>query len=64
VPNLRGKKPKAARRALAAADCTAGKAKKSKKRRKKKKVLSQNVPPGTSISDTTPVGFKVSKLKK
>jgi hypothetical protein len=64
VPNLKGKKPKAARQALAAADCTAGKAKKSKKRRKKKKVLSQAVAPGTSISDTTPVGFKVSKLKK
>jgi PASTA domain len=64
VPNLKGKKPKAARRALAAADCTAGKAKKSKKRRKKKKVLSQTVAPGTSISDTAPVGFKVSKPKK
>jgi hypothetical protein len=64
VPNLRGKKPKAARQALAAADCTAGPAKKSKKRRKKKKVLTQSVAPGTSISDTAPVGFKVSKLKK
>lgn len=64
VPNLRGKKPKAARQALAAADCTVGTANKSKKRRKRKKVLSQTVAPGTSISDTAPVSFKVSKLKK
>jgi hypothetical protein len=64
VPNLKGKKPAAARQALAAADCAAGKTSKSKKRRKKKKVLRQSVPPGTSISDTAPIDFTVSKRKR
>lgn len=61
VPNLRGKKPKKAKKALKAADCTVGTKRKSKKRRKKKKVVGQSVPAGTSISDTAPVNFKVSR---
>jgi hypothetical protein len=61
VPSLNGKKPKAAKQALRAADCTVGTKRKSKKRRKKKKVLSQSVPAGTSISDTAPIDFKVSR---
>jgi PASTA domain len=64
VPKLKGKKPKAARAALAASDCAVGKTKKSKKRRKRKKVLSQSVAPGTSISDTQPVDVKVSRKRK
>jgi PASTA domain-containing protein len=64
VPNLRGKKPKAARQELRAADCTVGTKKKSKKRKKKKKVLGQSVPAGTSISDTQPVNFKVSRKRR
>jgi PASTA domain len=63
VPSLKGKTPKAARAALAAADCTVGKVKKTKKARKKKKVLSQSVAPGTSISDTAPVDLKVSRKR-
>ena len=61
VPNLKGKKPKQARQALKAADCTIGTKKKSKKRRKKKKVVGQSAPAGASISDTAPVNFKVSR---
>jgi hypothetical protein len=61
VPKLRGKSPKAARKALVAADCRVGKVKKTKKERKRKKVLSQSVAPGTSISDTAPVGFRISR---
>jgi hypothetical protein len=63
VPKLKRMRPAAARQALAAADCTAGKTSKSKKRRKNKRVLRQSVPPGTSISDTTPVDFTVSRRK-
>jgi PASTA domain len=64
VPDLRGKKPKKAKQALKAADCTVGTKRKSKKRRKKKKVVGQSVPAGTSISDTAPVNFKVSRRAK
>jgi hypothetical protein len=64
VPSLKGKKPKAAKKALKAADCAFGGKKKSKKRRKKKKVVGQGVAPGTSISDTAPVAIKVSQPKK
>jgi hypothetical protein len=64
VPDLRGKKPKKAKKALKAADCTFGSKRKSKKRRKKKKVVGQSVPAGTSISDTAPVNFKVSRQLK
>ena len=63
VPSLRGKKPKAAKKALKAADCTFGGKSKSKKRRKKKKVVGQSVAPGSSISDTAPVAIKVSRPK-
>jgi PASTA domain-containing protein len=61
VPKVKGKKPKAAKKALRAADCTVGKVKKSKKATKKPKVLSQGVKPGSSISDTQPVNLKVSR---
>jgi hypothetical protein len=61
VPSLKGKKPKQAKQALKAADCTVGTKRKSKKRRRKKKVVGQSVPAGTSISDTAPVNFKVSR---
>jgi hypothetical protein len=64
VPKLKGKKPKAARNELEAADCTVGKVKKTKKRRKKKRVIAQGFTTGTSIADTTPVNFKVSKKRK
>jgi hypothetical protein len=64
VPTLKGKKPKAAKKALKAADCTFGGKKKSKKRRKKKKVVGQSVAAGSSISDTAPVAIKVSRPKK
>jgi len=64
VPDLRKMKPNAARAALTAADCTVGQAKKSKKRRKKKRVLSQEVPPGSQVSDTLPIDFKISRKRK
>jgi hypothetical protein len=64
VPSLRGKKPKAAKQALKAADCAFGGKSKSKKRRKKKKVVGQSVAPGSSISDTAPVAIKVSRPKR
>jgi hypothetical protein len=64
VPSLRGMKPKAAKQALKAADCTFGGKSKSKKRRKKKKVVNQTVAPGTSISDTAPVAIRVSRPKR
>lgn len=64
VPKLKGKSVKAARKALAAADCTVGKVKKTKKVRNKKKVLSQSVKSGTAISDTVPVNLKVSRVQK
>jgi len=63
VPALKKKTPKAARAALAAADCTVGKTKKSKKRRKKKQVLSQSLPPRSQVSDTAPVDIKVSRKR-
>ena len=63
VPSLKGKKPKAAKKALKAADCAFGGKKKSKKRRKKKRVVGQSVAPGTSISDIAPVAIKVSRPK-
>jgi hypothetical protein len=64
VPSLRGKKLAAARAALAAADCTFGKAKKPKKkslRKKAKFVKSLSVAPGTSISDTAPIDLRLGK---
>lgn len=63
VPKLKGKKPKAAKKALKAADCTFGGKRKSKKHTKKKKVVKQTVAPGTAISDTAPVAIKVSRPK-
>jgi hypothetical protein len=64
VPSLKGKKPKAAKKALAAANCVFGGKSKSKKRREKKKVVGQSVAAGTSISDTAPVAIKVSRPKR
>ena len=64
VPSVKGKKPKAAKKALKAADCAFGGKSKSKKRRKKKKVVGQSVAPGSSISDTAPVAIKVSRPKR
>jgi beta-lactam-binding protein with PASTA domain len=64
VPTLKGQTGKAARRALAAADCKVGTVKKTKKRRPFKQVLGQSVKPGSSVSDTTLVNFKVSKKAK
>lgn len=63
VPKLKGKSPKKARAALTAADCTVGKVKKTKKERKRKKVLSQAIPPGSSVSDTEPVDVKISRKR-
>ena len=62
VPKLKGKSPKAARKALANADCKVGKVKKTKTVRNKKRVLSQSAKPGTAISDTAPVNLKVSRV--
>lgn len=67
VPNLRGKKLAAAKSALAAADCTFGKAKKPKKKSKRKKakfVKSLSVAPGTSISNTAPIDLTLGKKPK
>ena len=61
VPKVKGKTPKAAKKALRAGDCTVGKVKKGKKELKKKKVTKQSVAPGTSISDTAPVNLTVSR---
>jgi len=63
VPKLKGKSPKKARAALAAADCTVGKVKKTKKERKRKQVLSQDIPPGSSVSDTEPIKLKISRKR-
>jgi hypothetical protein len=61
VPKLKGKRVKAARKALAAAGCTVGKVKrpKGKARKAAKFVRKQTVPVGSSISDTAPVGIKL-----
>ena len=64
VPSLRGKKLGAAKKALAAADCTVGKVKKKGKGKKSKFVRSQGVAPGTSVSDTAPIDLKVGKKPK
>jgi beta-lactam-binding protein with PASTA domain len=63
VPNLKGKKAKAAKKALAAADCVAKISKKSTDKKKKRgKVLTQKqktgftAPPGATIKIT--VGTK------
>ena len=67
VPNLRGKKLGAARKALADASCTLGKVTKKKAKKGKKKgkkvVVSQSVAPGSSISDQAPIDVKVKKKK-
>lgn len=63
VPKLKGKSPKKARAALTAADCTVGKVKKTKKERNRKKVLSQAIPPGSSVSDAEPVDLKISRKR-
>jgi len=63
VPKLKGKSPQAARDALHAADCKVGPKRKGKKRTKRKKVIKQTIKAGTSVSDTTAVGFTVSRKK-
>jgi hypothetical protein len=63
VPKLKGMSGKAARRALAAADCKLGTVAKGKKK-PIKKVLRQGVPAGTSISDTQPVDITIARKKK
>jgi PASTA domain len=62
VPKLKGKKPKKAESALRAADCTVGQVRKGRKARKRR-VVKQSVSPGSSISDTRPVDFKVSRKR-
>ena len=61
VPKLKGKTPKAARKALNAADCTVGKLKKTNKVHDKKEVLSQSVKPGKAVSDTKPIKLGLSR---
>ncbi len=61
VPKLKGKSPKAARKALTAADCKVGKVTKTKKVRDKKQVLSQSVKPGKAVSDTKPIKLGLSR---
>lgn len=63
VPAVKRKSPKAARAALAAADCAVGKVKMTKRERKRKQVLSQSVEPGTSISDTAPIDLKLARKR-
>jgi len=64
VPALKGLSPAQARAALRGADCTPGPVTKAKKRTKKRRVVSQGHPPGTRISDTEPVSFKVSRKRR
>jgi hypothetical protein len=66
VPKLKGKRVKAARKALAAGGCTLGKIKrpKGKARARAKFVRKQTVPAGSSISDTAPVGIKLGPKRK
>ena len=64
VPAVKGLRPKAARAALAAADCRVGKVTKAKKTRKHKVVVSQSVRPGKAISDTAPIDLKVSRRQR
>ena len=63
VPKLKGKSPQQARDALHAANCKVGAKTKGKKRTKRKKVIKQTIKAGTSVSDTTKVGFTVSRKK-
>jgi PASTA domain len=64
VPKLKGLSLKAARAALAAADCKVGKVTKAKKTRKHKVVVSQSVAPGKAVSDTAPIALKVSRRQR
>jgi PASTA domain len=61
VPKLKGKTPKAARKALTAADCKVGKLKKTNKVRDRKEVVSQSVKPGKAVSDTKPIKLGLSR---
>ena len=63
VPKLKGKSPQQARDALHAADCKVGPKSKGKKRTKRKKVIKQTIKAGKSVSDTTAVGFTVSRKR-
>jgi hypothetical protein len=61
VPKLKGKRLKAAKKALGAAGCTVGKVKRPKGEARKaaRFVRKQTAPVGSSISDTAPVGIKL-----
>ena len=63
VPKMKGLAGKAARTALAAADCRIGQVTKGKKK-PIKKVLKQGVKAGTAISDSQPVDLTISRKKK
>ena len=61
VPDLEGKRPEAARKALTKADCRVGKLKTTKKERDRKEVVSQSVNPGKAVSDTKPINLGLSR---
>jgi len=64
VPLVTGKKLRAARRALTAADCTVGRIVRPKKKAKRKKakfVRAASVAAGSSISDTASVDLRLGK---
>lgn len=65
VPKLKGKKLKAARKALKKANCSAGKVKRRFSGKVKKgRVIKQTVKPGKVLSAGAKVGIKASKGKK
>jgi hypothetical protein len=64
APRVRGLKLAKAKKRLAAADCAFKIRGKGKKKGKAKSVRSQKVAPGTSISDTQPIGLKLGKKSK
>jgi hypothetical protein len=61
VPKLRGKKVKAARRALSAAHCTAGKVSHRHVKRKPGRVIGQKPKPGTVLAAGAPVKLTVGR---
>lgn len=66
VPDVKGKKLKAAKKALAAADCTVGAIRPTSKRARRtaRFVKKQGVAAGNSISDTAPIDLKLGKAPK
>ena len=64
VPKLRGKKLGAAKKALAAADCTVGKVKKKGKGKRASSFALRAFPLGSSVSDSAPIDLKVGKKPK